>query len=126
MRVERAMKTCYIVAAAELAEERLRPEELVSDRDREIYVAVAQLLEDGRAADMMSLSARLDEDNMARLSEILASPGCENISAREAEDYISTLKSFHTRKTDEEVGSLEAEEWKRYIASIAAKKKTGG
>ncbi len=27
MRVERAMKTCYIVAAAELAEERLRPEE---------------------------------------------------------------------------------------------------
>ena len=106
--------------------ERLRPEELVSDRDREIYLAVAQLLEDGRAADMMSLSARLDEDNMARLSEILASPGCENISAREAEDYISTLKSFHTRKTDEEVGSLEAEEWKRYIASIAAKKKTGG
>ena len=27
MRVESIMKTCYIVAAAELAEERLRPEE---------------------------------------------------------------------------------------------------
>ena len=60
---------------------------------------------------------------MARISEILASPGSENISAQEAEDYIRTLKSFYTQKTSEEVGNLEAEDWKKYIASIAAKKK---
>ena len=103
--------------------DRVKAEELVSSRDREIFQAVAAQLEAGQAPDLMSLSARLDEDNMARLSEMLASPGCENISVREAEDYISTLKSFHNQKTNEEVGSLEAEEWKRYIASIAAKKK---
>ena len=103
--------------------ERLTPEELVSERDREIYRAAAGLLESGRPADMMSLSGLLSEDNMARLSEILASPGSGNISAGEAEDYISALKSYHNRKTNEEVGSLEAEELKRYIASIAAEKK---
>ena len=98
-------------------------EELISPRDREIFQAVAARLSDGLAADMMSLSGVLGEEAMARLSEILASPGGENISAREAEDYIRTLKSFYTEKTKEQVGSMEEEDLRSYIASIAAKKK---
>lgn len=99
------------------------PEEFLSAKDREIYEAVAARLGDGLSADMMSLSGTLGEEAIARLSEILASPGGANISAREAEDYIRTLKSFYTQKTSEEVGNMEAEDLRRYIASIAAKKK---
>jgi len=101
----------------------LAPEEFISARDREIYEAVSARLGDGLAADMMSLSGMLGEEAIASLSEILASPGGENISAGEAEDYIRTLKSFYMRKTNEEVGNMEAEDLRRYIASIAAKKK---
>ena len=101
----------------------LTAEEFISPRDRAIYQAVAERLAEELPADMMSLSSRLGEEEMARISEILASPGSENISAQEAEDYIRTLKSFYTQKTSEEVGNLEAEDWKKYIASIAAKKK---
>ena len=101
----------------------IAPEEFISPRDREIYEAVAGRLSQGLTADMMSLSGELTEENLARLSEILASPGCGNISAKEAEDYIGTLKSFYTQKTSEEVGNMEAEDFGRYIASIAAKKK---
>lgn len=97
-------------------------EEFISQKDREIYEAVAARLADGLSADMMSLSATLGEEAIARLSEILASPGCENISAKEAEDYIRTLKSFYTQKTSEEVGNMEAEDLRDYIASIAKKK----
>ena len=101
----------------------IAPEEFISPRDREIYEAVAGRLSQGLTADMMSLSGELTEENLARLSEILASPGCGNISAKEAEDYIGTLKSFYKQKTSEEVGNMEAEDFGRYIASIAAKKK---
>jgi len=99
------------------------PEEMISPRDKEIFTAVARRLEEGLPVDMMSLSGELSEDDLARLSEILASPGCGNISAREAEDYISTLKSFYTQKTSEEVGNMEEEDLRRYIASIAEKKR---
>lgn len=95
------------------------PEEFISPTDRAIYEAVAGRLSDGLSADMMGLSPVLGEDAMARLSEILASPGGENISVRDAEDYIRTLKSFHTQKTSEEVGNMGEEDLRDYIASIA-------
>lgn len=98
-------------------------EEFISATDRAIYEAVAARLSDGFAADMMSLSPLLREEELARLSEILASPGGENISAKEAEDYIGTLKSFHTQKTNEEVSNMGNDDYRDYIASIAKGKK---
>ena len=103
--------------------EQVAAEELVSQKDREIFQAVASRLESGYSADLMSLSGELSEENIARLSELLASPGSENISPREAEDYIRTLKSFHRQKTNAEIGSMEEEDFGRYIASIRAAKK---
>ncbi len=98
-------------------------EELVSQRDRELFQAVTGRLEAGYDPDLMSLSGELTEENMARLSEILASPGSENISPREAEDYIRTLKQFHSQKTSAEIGSMEEKDFGEYIASIRAAKK---
>ncbi len=103
--------------------EQVAAEELVSQKDREIFQAVTSRLEAGYSADLMSLSGELSEENIARLSELLASPGSENISPREAEDYIRTLKSFHRQKTNAEIGSMEEEDFGRYIASIRAAKK---
>ena len=97
-------------------------EELVSQKDREIFQAVTSRLEAGYSADLMSLSGELSEENIARLSELLASPGSENISPREAEDYIRTLKNFHRQKTNAEIGSMEEEDFGKYIASIRAAK----
>ncbi|MCI8653016.1 MAG: DNA primase [Angelakisella sp.] len=97
--------------------------DLVSQKDREIYRVIAGRLEAGLSISLMSLSGELPEESIARLSEILASPGSENISPREAEDYIRTLKGFHTEKTSAEIGSMEEEDLRKYIASIAAKKK---
>lgn len=101
----------------------LTAEEFISATDRAIYEAVAARLSDGLAADMMSLSPLLKEEELARLSEILASPGGENILPREAEDYIDTLKSFHTQKTNQEVGNMGLDDYRDYIASIAKGKK---
>ena len=95
------------------------PEEFISSTDRAIYEAIAGRLSDGLSADMMSLSPVLEEEAMARLSEILASPGGENISVGDAEDYIRTLKSFYTQKTSEEVGNMGDDDYRDYIASIA-------
>ena len=101
------------------------PEEFISPTDRAIYEAIAGRLSDGLSADMMSLSPVLEEETMARLSEILASPGGENISVRDAEDYIRTLKSFYTQKTSEEVGNMGDDDYRDYIASIAKGKGKG-
>lgn len=97
-------------------------EEFISPTDRAIYEAMASRFSDGLAADMMSLSAVLTEEAISRLSEILASPGGENISVGDAEDYIRTLKSFYTQKTSEEVGNMGDQDFSDYIASIAKRK----
>ena len=103
--------------------EQVAAAELVSEKDREIFRAVTGRLDSGGTADLMSLSGELTEENMARLSEILASPGSENISPREAEDYIRTLKQFHSQKTNAEIGSMGETDFGDYIASIRAAKK---
>ena len=101
----------------------LSEEDFVSQKGREIFRIITQRLSAGLSAGLMSLSGELSEENIARVSEILASPGSENISPGEAEDYVRTLKSFHTRKTKAEIGKLEDQDLRDYIASIAAKKK---
>ena len=108
---------------AEWLASQVDPGQMVSPVDRDIYTVLLQRIREGHDPDMMDLGARLEEDRVRKLSEILSRQSGVAVSDAAAADYIRVIAAVGRTKTKEEVGRLEGEELKRYIASLGAGKK---
>lgn len=101
----------------------ISPDQFVTEKNRALFQVVWQRLQDRQDIGMMSLSALLDPDQMARVSYLLASAEGVVYTLQEAEDCIKTILEYQSIKTPDQVAGMSNEEWLEYAKSLAANKK---
>ena len=102
---------------------RIRPEQFVTQKNRELFEALWQRLQNRQDIGMMSLSALLGPEQMARVSYLLASAEGVAYTMQEAQDCIKTILEHQSVKTPDQVAGMSDEEWLEYAKSLAANKK---
>ena len=103
--------------------ERIRPEEFVTDVNREIITLITGRIQAGRPAEPMALSESLSPEGMARVSGILANAPAARSTREELEDYINILQEFYKTKTEKDVAQMDSSQLREYIQSLKDKKK---
>lgn len=104
------------------AADRLPPERILSDVDRELYAELLTRLSAGRDTDMLTLSTALSPEAMTKLSAIRSEMERIPVDAAELDDSIKTLLEFGQQKTKTEINELEGDDLRAYIARTAEKK----
>ena len=102
---------------------KIRPEQFVTQKNRELFEALWQRLQNRQDIGMMSLSALLEPEQMARVSYLLASAEGVAYTMQEAEDCMKTILEYQSVKTPDQVAGMSNEEWLEYAKSLAANKK---
>ncbi|MEY8372891.1 DNA primase [Merdimmobilis hominis] len=102
---------------------KIRPEQFVTQKNRELFEALWQRLQNWQDIGMMSLSALLEPEQMARVSYLLASAEGVAYTMQEAEDCMKTILEYQSVKTPDQVAGMSNEEWLEYAKSLAANKK---
>ena len=101
---------------------KIRPEQFVTQKNRELFEALWQR-QNRQDIGMMSLSALLEPEQMARVSYLLASAEGVAYTMQEAEDCMKTILEYQSVKTPDQVAGMSNEEWLEYAKSLAANKK---
>lgn len=94
-----------------------------SELDRTIYQTICTRMEQGRLVEMISLSEELSMEAISRLSQIISGEGGQNISDEEAADYIRILQDSGTEKRAASMASADDEDVRKYIQSLADRKR---
>lgn len=102
---------------------KIRPEQFVTQKNRVLFEALWQRLQNRQDIGMMSLSALLEPEQMARVSYLLASAEGVAYTMQEAEDCMKTILEYQSIKTPDQVAGMSNEEWLEYAKSLAANKK---
>ena len=102
---------------------KIRPEQFVTQKNRVLFEALWQRLQNRQDIGMMSLSALLEPEQMARVSYLLASAEGVAYTMQEAEDCMKTILEYQSVKTPDQVAGMSNEEWLEYAKSLAANKK---
>ncbi len=102
---------------------KIRPEQFVTQKNRELFEGLWQRLQNRQDIGMMSLSALLEPEQMARVSYLLASAEGVAYTMQEAEDCMKTILEYQSVKTPDQVAGMSNEEWLEYAKSLAANKK---
>ncbi|MEG2203816.1 MAG: DnaB-like helicase N-terminal domain-containing protein [Oscillospiraceae bacterium] len=102
---------------------RISPAQFVTDSNRALFGILCERLGQGQSIELMSLSRVLSEEQMGRLSYLLASTGEQSFTIREVADFIEVILSKAAETAGEQVGSMDERELKNFIDGIAAKKK---
>lgn len=105
--------------------EKLKPEDFISDTNRELYAVLMRRISDGGGVDMLSLSGELSPKAATRLAGICNTAQEAGATDEETWENIKTLLSFGQRKSDDEIKELDDDDLKRYIQSRSAEKKQG-
>ncbi len=103
--------------------ERIRPEDFLTDFNREIFQVICQRLEQNRPIELIALSEQLDERQMGKVAGILADAVSSKATQKETLDYIDAVLAGRRKKTPEELKQMGREELEEYVADLAAKKK---
>ncbi|MBC8584497.1 DNA primase [Youxingia wuxianensis] len=109
----------YYPAAAQ----RIKIEDFVTDRNREIGKILFQRLEAGMSIELTVLSSQLDPEQMAVVSGLVNSISGMTFSVADVYTYIDTILSYKTVKSRDEVAGMSDDDLKEYIDSLASKKK---
>ena len=103
--------------------DRMKPEDFITDINREVILAICSHLREGRSVEPMALSGELSPEAMSRLSGIMASQQNLRADRRELDDYIEVLRDSRNVKTKEQIAEMDDQEMKDFFSSLAAKKK---
>lgn len=100
----------------------IAPSQFVTDFNRGIFTVLIERTVNGQSTDMMSLSSQLSNEQMSRLSYILASSREYSYNMADVRQFIEVILSKQDERTNEQVGSMNNDELQSFIAGIAAKK----
>lgn len=103
--------------------QRLRPEDMVTQTNGRIYKAIYDRIKGGLTLDIMSLSGVLGEQDLSKISWLLASEGAQSLTPEASDDLIKAVLKFKNKSSPGHVASLEGDELRRYISNLAAEKK---
>lgn len=103
--------------------QRLRLEDFVTDRNREIASVIYGRLDAGQSVELSLLSSQLDIDQMGVVSQLLSSVSGLTFTQEDADSYIDTILSHKELKSQESIAAMGEAELRGYIASLASKKK---
>ena len=104
---------------------RIRLEDFVTDRNREIARVLFERLEAGQAIELGLLSGALSMEQMGVVSELLNSISGMMFGMEDADAYIDVILSYKEKKSQDEVAAMTDDDLKAYIASLASKKLGG-
>ncbi len=102
---------------------RIRLEDFVTDRNREIARVLFGRLQNSQSIELTLLSAQLSIDQMGVVTELLNSISGLMFDASSVDSYIDTILSYQQNKTQDEVAAMSDNDLKAYIASLASRKK---
>lgn len=101
----------------------LQESHFVVPENAAVFRLIRQRLQDGYEVDLIHLSPFLTEEEMSKLSGVLAASSQTGFTEEAVADYLNTLLQEHAKKTKEEIAQMEEDELRAYINSIAASKK---
>ncbi|MBE6906070.1 MAG: DNA primase [Ruminococcaceae bacterium] len=102
---------------------RIRLEDFVTDRNREIARVLFDRLQNGQSVELTLLSAQLSIEQMGIVTELLNSISGMMFDVSAVDSYIDTILSYQENKTQDEVAAMSDNDLKAYIASLASRKK---
>ncbi len=102
---------------------RIRLEDFVTDRNREIARVLFDRLQNGQSVELTLLSAQLSIEQMGAVTELLNSISGMMFDVAAVDSYIDTIRSYQENKTQDEVAAMSDNDLKAYIASLASRKK---
>lgn len=102
---------------------KIKPEEFVTDFNKGLFTVLYRRLLENKEIDMTSLSSEFDDEQMSRISWLIASAEGLTYSKTEADEYMNTILSFGTIKTAEQIAATSDEELGNYIKMLGANKK---
>lgn len=102
---------------------RIKPEQFVTQRNRDLAAIVFERLEHGQDVSLSALNSQCSVEQMSSLTGYLTSITGMMFSQQDLADYIDTILSFGTQKTKNEIATMHDDELQAYIASLAAGKK---
>lgn len=108
------------------ASHKLKEDDFTTKSGKNIFNAMNSLLKDEITPDMMTLSSKLEPEDMAKLSRNLASINGMSFQKADVGVYIDTIKALGRKKTDEQIATMNDSELDGYIRSIASRKETVG
>lgn len=108
------------------ASKELSSDDFITQSGKNIFSAVCELVKEGVQPDIMTLSSKLEPNDMAKLSGNLASINGMSFEKGDVGVYIDTVKALRRKKSDEQIASMDDSELDGYIRSIASGKETVG
>ncbi|MBR2635494.1 MAG: DNA primase [Oscillospiraceae bacterium] len=102
---------------------KIRPEDFVTDFNREIFSVISDRLGQNRSVELIALSEQLSEEQMAKVAQVLADSASTRATRKEAMDYVETILAGKNRKSAAEVQQMDREALKDYVAQMAKRKK---
>ena len=102
---------------------KIRPEDFVTDFNREIFSVISDRLGQNRSVELIALSEQLSEEQMAKVAQVLADSASTCATRKEAMDYVETILAGKNRKSAAEVQQMDREALKDYVAQMAKRKK---
>ena len=100
----------------------LKPEEFITDFNRNIYEVLVNRLQEGKSIDLMALSSVFDSDQMGRISAILAAFHDINHTREEVMDYVRALKEEKQKLSVQDVKQMNSEQLRKYIEGLKKRK----
>lgn len=104
---------------------RIRPEQFVTDFNRELFALLCQRLQKQQSLELIALSAFLTPEQMAAVSWMTASSQGLTIRQEAVEDYIHTILEHEKIRTETQVAQMGTQELGQYIKSLVANKNRG-
>ena len=101
----------------------MRPEDFVTEINREIAVLLCERIQTHRSVEPMALSGELSGEAMDRLSAILASETIQRAERSQLDEYMAILKEHSNAKSEQDIAKMDPDEFKHYVDSLTAKKK---
>lgn len=102
--------------------ERIKLEDFVTDRNREIARVLFDRLQKDQSVELTMLSSQLTIEQMGAVTELLNSISGILFDISDVDSYIDTILSYQDKKTQDEVAEMSDDDLKAYIASLASKK----
>ena len=101
---------------------RVSEQDVVTDINRQLYLALIQRLEQGQTVEMIDLSSQLSPELMGRISAIMATAPSQRCDEQTLGDYIARLIEHRSVKTEREVAQMDDNDLGEYVKQLAAKK----
>mgnify|MGYP002562874095 CR=1 FL=1 len=106
-----------------LVSQQITAGDFVTDKNRELYQALTQRLEQGQPVEMIDLSATLSPELMGRVSAILANAPVQRSDEETLKDNIHRLIEHRNDKSEREVAQMDEQTLNEYVRQLMEKKK---